>query len=1046
MFKYGPSIIYLLVMFIGKQVKAQTPFNYYFKHIDQSDGLLHNQALSIAQDGRGFIWITTTNGLQRYDGLRFINYKEMISDPNEELTYTTDMYADPRKNVLWITNNIRLEKMELDNNHFTVYDAERIPKDSAFPFSQFKDGKDKSVRIGQNGIYQADGPSGEYKPIHLNVLPPQSHQSGFIATDSIHHVTWAVTATQLYEVDREKKSLYSKNANPQRHPLLDSSCYQKAGDYFRFILQDSRQNIWVSTWGNALLKYDPVTRKISYYSLASIQAREKAGRPSDAIPLINCMLEDDNHTIWIGTENAGLLRYDSAKDQFDYCISHEDDPEGIRYNYKIFSLFQDKERNIWIGTDKGINIFNPYRQYITTIRHRESDPQSIGKSELICFLQTRQGDLFLGTWGGGIVVYDSLFHFKKTIIPDGPMYKKFIWSLLQPDRDNLWIGCQAGYLLIYTLSTGVIRTLRPQEMEKSTIRCMEKDRRGNIWFGLHNGKIAEWDSKNNRFWAYGNSGKEDGPELLPSVFTMYIDPGQHCWVSTSNGFKEFDLEKRVFLHTWLPVKNDANSISGKTMEGIEPYNDSTLLLGTVFGGLNFFHTHTMTFSHLTMTEGLPSNTIYSIRKDSAGNIWFTTDYNLYRWDTKSNKAIAYRFEPGIISSTFASNHFYTLENGQWVAFTSTELISFYPGNLQREDVAGKPVIITGFRVFDKPLHIDSLLNENKPIRLAYNQNFFSIEFSALDFSDAEQINYVYKLEGINKDWVNGNSKGSASYTDLPPGTYHFWVKAGTDIRNGPAQELSILIMPPFWKTDLFKLLEGLLIASLLYALIKWRIYYVRKEAKSKMLLMKRITDMEMQALRSQMNPHFIFNCINSIDALIQSNDKYHATVYLNKFAKLLRNILDSSKQNTVTLGKDLETLKLYIELEQLRHENKFSAEFIAGDELLSEDYKVPPLIIQPFVENAILHGIRYRPDNRGLLTIKVFRENDYLKFTILDNGVGRHAATGESRADKPSYGIGLSKDRVKLFNNEDNASVEIIDLMENGHPSGTKVELRLKIQ
>jgi sensor histidine kinase YesM len=238
----------------------------------------------------------------------------------------------------------------------------------------------------------------------------------------------------------------------------------------------------------------------------------------------------------------------------------------------------------------------------------------------------------------------------------------------------------------------------------------------------------------------------------------------------------------------------------------------------------------------------------------------------------------------------------------------------------------------------------------------------------------------------------------------------------------------------------------LLIASLLYALIKWRIYYVRKEAKSKMLLMKRITDMEMQALRSQMNPHFIFNCINSIDALIQSNDKYHATVYLNKFAKLLRNILDSSKQNTVTLGKDLETLKLYIELEQLRHENKFSAEFIAGDELLSEDYKVPPLIIQPFVENAILHGIRYRPDNRGLLTIEVFRENDYLKFTILDNGVGRHAATGESRADKPSYGIGLSKDRVKLFNNEDNASVEITDLMENGNPSGTKVELRLKIQ
>ena len=125
-----------------------------------------------------------------------------------------------------------------------------------------------------------------------------------------------------------------------------------------------------------------------------------------------------------------------------------------------------------------------------------------------------------------------------------------------------------------------------------------------------------------------------------------------------------------------------------------------------------------------------------------------------------------------------------------------------------------------------------------------------------------------------------------------------------------------------------------------------------------------------------MNPHFMFNCINSIDAFIHSNDKYNATLYLNKFAKLLRNILDSSKQNTVLLSKDVETLKLYVELEELRHEQKFTSYIEVDQELLNSDYKIPPLIIQPFVENAILHGLKNKADNEGKLFISVKKTGD----------------------------------------------------------------------
>ncbi|MEO6870190.1 MAG: histidine kinase, partial [Ginsengibacter sp.] len=209
---------------------------------------------------------------------------------------------------------------------------------------------------------------------------------------------------------------------------------------------------------------------------------------------------------------------------------------------------------------------------------------------------------------------------------------------------------------------------------------------------------------------------------------------------------------------------------------------------------------------------------------------------------------------------------------------------------------------------------------------------------------------------------------------------------------------------------------------------------------------EQLSKAKLDALRSQMNPHFIFNCINSIDALIQSNDKYYATVYLNKFAKLLRNILDSSKQNTVSLSKDLETLQLYIELEKFRNENKFTATINADDELLEDDYKVPPLIVQPFVENSILHGLRYRNDNNGRLSISVNKRTNYIQYIIEDNGVGRNTNNKHIQKDKTSYGITMSNERVRLFNNEENASVKIIDLFEAGNPSGTRVEVLLKIE
>jgi LytS/YehU family sensor histidine kinase len=264
---------------------------------------------------------------------------------------------------------------------------------------------------------------------------------------------------------------------------------------------------------------------------------------------------------------------------------------------------------------------------------------------------------------------------------------------------------------------------------------------------------------------------------------------------------------------------------------------------------------------------------------------------------------------------------------------------------------------------------------------------------------------------------------------------------GWDGNWGKAAVFEFNIKSPFWQTGWFLLLCLLILFAGIYLAVRKRVQIVRNKGALK----QKIAETEMMALKAQMNPHFMFNCINSIDAFIHTNDKYNATLYLNKFAKLLRNILDSSKQNIVSFTKDIETLKLYIELEELRNENKFKTIIQIDDELLNSDYKVPPLIIQPFAENAILHGLKNKEGNDGLLEIEIKKVGEKIQYSIKDNGIGRVAARQIPQNKESSYGMQLSYDRIRLFNKEQEASVKFIDLFNDGKAGGTLIKVELKI-
>jgi len=240
------------------------------------------------------------------------------------------------------------------------------------------------------------------------------------------------------------------------------------------------------------------------------------------------------------------------------------------------------------------------------------------------------------------------------------------------------------------------------------------------------------------------------------------------------------------------------------------------------------------------------------------------------------------------------------------------------------------------------------------------------------------------------------------------------------------------------------------LAGFLSVLLISGIVFYQRSRRIKLKTEKMKAELQTRVLRSQMNPHFIFNCLNSIENFIMQNDQIQASDYLNKFSKLMRNILDSSRNEMLPVAKDMEALRLYVELEQLRFNNKFNYKDFTDPALVGGDYRVPSLLVQPYVENAIIHGLA-NSENEGLyLTVTASLANDRIKFIVQDNGIGRVQSSEFNRLNKPyhkSIGLKITEDRIQLYKRggETDGSVSITDLYDEFHnPTGTKVEITIK--
>jgi LytS/YehU family sensor histidine kinase len=314
------------------------------------------------------------------------------------------------------------------------------------------------------------------------------------------------------------------------------------------------------------------------------------------------------------------------------------------------------------------------------------------------------------------------------------------------------------------------------------------------------------------------------------------------------------------------------------------------------------------------------------------------------------------------------------------------------------------------------------------------------------------------LQGYDDTWTPPTKQRVIGYKKLPPGKYHFKTKASNDdgVWNETGRSIQIIIKPPFWKTWWFYSLCAGFLFLIVFGIFKYRIGQIRKEGQLKTDYEKKLAEVEMTSLRTQMNPHFLFNSLNSIKRYIVRNDAISASDYLTKFSRLVRLILHNSKRSRVPLEDELEALKLYVELESLRFEGKFTYQIEIAKNVNLSLIEIPPLILQPYVENAIWHGLMHK-EGKGLLSIKIelAKQNDgneLLYCEIEDNGIGRERAAeykSKSATTHKSMGMQITKDRLDISNVSVgiDSGVEIKDLKDEktGMPKGTLVILKIAV-
>lgn len=975
-------------------VEAQ---QYNIKNYSVWDGLAQSQVYDVIEDTQGNIWMATWGGgISKFDGINF----HTISKANGlGSNYVESLHRD--EETIWIGTKAGLT--EYNGKSFKSYyllpDSVPVRVHDATT-----DAQGKVWVATESGLYT-----------FFNSRFEQITDNETWCVIAANNDIWYGTDQGLHVIREGKEVTYTRD---------DGLSYRKV----RALAFDMDGNLLVGTYGGGLDKWDGVKFTQLY---------------SDAI--VHGIELDEAGNIWLATLRNGAIRLNVS----DSTASVINETEGIANNH-IRCVMQDSWGNVWIGSSGG-----GISKYMGQTFVHYTERNGLADNYVYSVLEDSLGRLWMGTGSKGISRLDSSGW--TYLNADSGFFNVKSKAIFEDSKGNIWLGTEGKGIVRYNDSTFRVFTGN-DGLSDPWIWKIDEDSKGRIWVATAGGGISILEFDTTDQVTITTILKSDGL-VSNELRNLHIDTNDVAWYGSDDAGMGY-------------VRLDSNGLVTQAVPGIESNNivsiaeDSFgyLWVGTAGDGVSRISIYEKRpeVHRFTQEDGLASNGVFLIAFDSDQNLWVGTEkgIDLISLDIERNISSVKHFgqAEGFVGVETCRNAVELDRNGNLWFGTINGLTRYNP-NKQKSNAVPPKISITGISLFYQQLEqtdyancIGAWGNQVKDIVMPYNQNHLGFEFFGVNHSNPTRVQYQWKLAGYDEGWTPVNQRTNTNYSNLQPGSYTFMVRSCNEdgVWNSKPATISFTILPPYWQTWWFRLAVVAGSILVLVLIFNWRLRAYRAKSKrirERLKLEKEMVQLEQKALRLQMNPHFIFNSLNSIQGLITKKDEKSARFFLAKFSKLMRQILENSREATITLEDEMATLENYMALEQFSKGESFDYEILLGEGVHPELIDVPPMMIQPFIENAIIHGLK-NIEHKGRIKVRFELAENHLACTITDNGIGRKKAAenkAQQEARHKSTALIVTQERLDRLSTEFNhESLSIIDLEDDtGSSLGTKVVIRI---
>lgn len=999
--------------------------------------LSSNIVTSIEQDKNGMMWFGTKRGLNSYDSYTFEEYNQIDGIINAMITDIRSV-----GDSLFIGTEKGLTIYDVKNKNATNFFAETdslvIPNNYIYQVTPPINGKLVICTKGGTSVYNL-----KTKEFYIPRLSNYKPEYEVRAVEYIPSYNLWLTATSdglvFYMDDNQSlRHFYSIKDFDNTIPDNSLNCMYRVGDDIVFV--GTSNGLCVLDIGNRTIK------RINLNALTSNQ--------SPKIDVSNIISFTDEE-VMISTYSNGLYIY-NYKENTAIHISKFDKRNAISENY-IFDVYKDNLGSVWVATFTGLNRFENNLANFSTISVFENG----SVLSINYFLDLKDGNILVGT-ESGIKVFnindESVVDFKTYFNSKENYFESlYVYSFYIDNDSRLWVGTRNTGLYIYDMKSDEVIDVSEEynisKLKHAVVREMVLDEQNNMWVATNMGLCCiNLNDKTHRFY---NSDKKNVSSIPnDDIFDLMLADDM-IYVTTGEGLSTYQYDTDDFITYRLPdslTKDDVVKNNGffDIVEG----EDGRYYIGSYSNGMLAFSPDTKQFKTSKREDGV-GTMVYAIVPDNNGFLWASTSKGIMKYSLATKEITTYDVSDGLQGSEFTPNAFLRSKEG-FVFFGGFNGFNYFkPEEIQLETRIPK-VIVTKIVTNNGKKY--RYFQDGDTIHLSHKNNSFEIEFATLNLLRKNQVLYSYMLDNYDKEWLSHVSNHRyVDYNKMRPGTYVFKLMAANEVNVWTEKpfELTIIIHPAWYQTIIFNVFVLLMILLSIFIIIRQRSKIINQKREQKRLINELETQMlqlKQKTLQLQMNPHVIFNTLNSIQQYILSNDVDNAVRYLSSFSKLMRRILNNSNERYVVLADEIEAVDLYLQLESMRLGNRFNYKIDIDSEIDVNNIEIAPLIIQPFVENAIIHGLVPKKDD-CFLSIKISKmSEDKLLCVVEDNGVGRKYSERmkqERGTSHKSYGMSVTRRRLETLAkiSNDDFSVEIVDLYDKeGVAIGTRVDIVISFQ